>query len=62
MLFCYVLNCKIYFSFHYGTFSTRELVETEVDKGVTALAITNINSTCDVWEFVKVCGSWNVAH
>jgi DNA polymerase III alpha subunit len=37
------------------TFSTTELVETAVEKGVTALALTNINSTCDVWEFVKIC-------
>lgn len=49
------INCKTYFSFKYGTFSTRELVETAVDKGVTALALTNINSTCDVWDFVKIC-------
>src|SRR5437773_2444699 len=49
------LNCKTFYSFHYGTFSTRELVETAVENGVTALALTNINSTCDVWEFVKQC-------
>ena len=49
------LNCKTYFSFKYGTFSTRELVETAVEKRVTSLALTNINSTCDVWEFVKIC-------
>jgi DNA polymerase III alpha subunit len=23
--------------------------------GVTALALTNINSTCDAWDFVKHC-------
>jgi error-prone DNA polymerase len=49
------LNCKTYFSFKYGTFSTVELVEKAVENGVTALALTNINSTCDTWEFVKVC-------
>lgn len=49
------LNCKTYFSFKYGTFSTQELVKTAVDKGVTALALTNINSTCDAWDFVKYC-------
>ena len=49
------INCKTYFSFHYGTFSTRELVETAVDKGVTVLTLTNINSTCDIWEFVRIC-------
>ena len=49
------INCKTYFSFKYGTFSTKELVETAVDKGVPALALTNINSTCDCWEFVRLC-------
>lgn len=49
------LNCKTYFSFRYGTFATKELVETAVQKGVTALALTNINSTCDEWDFVKYC-------
>ena len=45
------LNCKTYYSFRYGTMSTEELVTTAVDKGVSTLALTNINSTCDVWEF-----------
>lgn len=49
------LNCKTYFSFKYGTFSTEELVQTAVYKGVTTLALTNINSTWDNWEFVKLC-------
>jgi len=49
------LNCKTYYSFCYGTFSTKELVDTAVEKGVTELALTNINSTCDTWEFVKLC-------
>ena len=48
------LNCKTYYSFRYGTFSTEELVKTAVEKGITSLALTNINSTCDVWEFVKL--------
>lgn len=26
-----------------------------VDKGVGGLALTNINSTCDIWDFVKYC-------
>ncbi|MEJ0106598.1 MAG: PHP domain-containing protein [Bacteroidota bacterium] len=30
-------------------------METAVEKGVTALALTNINSTCDAWSFVKIC-------
>ena len=49
------LNCKTYFSFRYGTFSCKQLVQAAVDNGVTALALTNINSTCDMWDFVKYC-------
>ena len=26
-----------------------------MDKGVGSLALTNINSTCDIWDFVKYC-------
>src|SRR5918993_632457 len=49
------LNCKTFFSFRYGTFSTAELVENAVALGITSLALTNINSTCNNWEFVKIC-------
>ncbi|MBL0133792.1 MAG: PHP domain-containing protein, partial [Chitinophagaceae bacterium] len=49
------LNCKTYFSFLYGTFSTKELVQAAVERGVTVLALTNINSTCDIWDFVQFC-------
>lgn len=49
------INCKTYFSFKYGTFSTEELVKTAASLGVTALALTNINSTYDTWDFVKHC-------
>ncbi|HEU5054008.1 MAG TPA: PHP domain-containing protein, partial [Hanamia sp.] len=49
------LNCKSYYSFRYGTFSTEELVRAAVEKGVPTLALTNINSTYDLWEFVNLC-------
>jgi len=49
------LNCKSYFSFRYGTFSTNELVHEAVEVGATTLALTNINNTCDLWDFVKAC-------
>lgn len=49
------INCKTYFSFRYGTFSTKELVDTAIEKGVTSLALTNINSTCDIWDFIRYC-------
>jgi error-prone DNA polymerase len=46
---------KTYFSFKYGTFSTKQLVKEGVEAGATALALTNINSTCDAWDFVQYC-------
>ncbi len=49
------LNSKTFFSFRYGTYSTKELIEAAIEHGVTSLALTNINSTCDVWDFVKLC-------
>lgn len=54
------LNCKTYFSFRYGTFGTEELVKAAVELGATALALTNINSTCDAWDFVKFCLEQNI--
>ena len=49
------LNCKTYFSFRYGCFATEELVKAAVEAGANTLAITNINATCDVWDFVQYC-------
>jgi DNA polymerase-3 subunit alpha len=47
---------KTYFSLKYGTFSTEQLVMAGVETGATSLALTNINSTCDAWDFVRYCG------
>ncbi len=49
------LNCKTYYSFRHGTFATRELVLAGLAAGATALALTNINNTCDAWDFIKIC-------
>ncbi|MBL7700009.1 MAG: DNA polymerase III subunit alpha [Chitinophagaceae bacterium] len=49
------LNCKSWFSFRFGTFKTEELVETAGQLGVKTMALTNINNTCDVWNFVDHC-------
>jgi error-prone DNA polymerase len=46
---------KTYFSFKYGTYPTKELVKDGVEAGATALALTNINTTCDAWDFVQYC-------
>lgn len=49
------INCKTYYSLRYGTLSTEELVQAAVQRGITSLALTNINTTSDTWEFVKRC-------
>src|SRR5262245_34984649 len=54
------LNCKTHYSLRYGTFTTEELVKTGAEKGATSLALTNINTTCDIWDFVSFCREANV--
>lgn len=54
------INCKTYFSFLYGTFASEELVKAAVQHGVTTLALTNINNTCDMWDFVDYCKQNNI--
>lgn len=49
------LDGKTYYSFCYGTYSTKGLVEAAVEHGVSSLALCNINCTYDHWEFVKLC-------
>ena len=49
------LNCKTVFSFRYGTLRTEELVQTAADLGISSLALTNINSTAGIWDFVLHC-------
>ena len=49
------VNCKTYFSFRYGTFGTEELVKKAAQLGISQLALTNINNTCDAWDFVDFC-------
>jgi len=49
------LNCKTYFSFRYGTYGTEELVKKAASLEISQLALTNINNTCDCWDFVDYC-------
>jgi DNA polymerase-3 subunit alpha len=54
------LNCKTYFSLKYGTYSAEGLVKEAAEKKVSALALTNINSTADAWPFYKACTEANI--
>src|SRR5687768_16607484 len=54
------LNCRTYFSLRYGTYSTEELVNSAAEHNIHVLALTNINCTCDTWDFVKFCKEKNI--
>jgi DNA-directed DNA polymerase III PolC len=49
------LNCKTWFSYRYGTYKTEDLVKEGKASGANTLALTNINNTSDIWDFVKHC-------
>jgi DNA polymerase-3 subunit alpha/error-prone DNA polymerase len=49
------LNCHSYFSLRYGTLPIDDLVEEALKTGVTALALTDINNSTGVPDFVKAC-------
>lgn len=49
------LNCKTWFSYRYGTYKTKDLVLDAKSLGLQSLALTNINNTTDIWDFVRFC-------
>ena len=49
------LNCKTFFSYRYGTYGTKELVNRAAELGISSLGLTNINGTPDIWDFVDFC-------
>jgi DNA polymerase-3 subunit alpha len=49
------LNCHTYYSLRYGTLSPEQLVEAARKRGIQALALTDINNTSCMLEFVQQC-------
>ncbi|MFZ4520658.1 MAG: DNA polymerase III subunit alpha [Bacteroidales bacterium] len=49
------LNCHSYYSLRYGTISVENLVEGAVRNHVSAMALTDINNSTGMMEFVAVC-------
>lgn len=47
------LNCHSYYSFKYGTMSTNQLLEEAQVRGISKMALTDINSTAGCLEFVR---------
>jgi len=49
------LNCHSFHSLRYGTIPLQELVEQAALFGVTALALTDINTVTGIYDFIKAC-------
>ncbi|MFY7828408.1 MAG: DNA polymerase III subunit alpha [Flectobacillus sp.] len=54
------LNCHTYYSLRYGTIAIPQLVEKAVSLGIKQLAITDINLTSGVFDFVKECEKYDI--
>src|SRR5438477_10181372 len=47
------LNCHTYYSFKYGTISPEQLLQEAQHKGITRLAVTDINNTSAILDFFR---------
>ncbi|MEO7175004.1 MAG: PHP domain-containing protein, partial [Saprospiraceae bacterium] len=54
------LNCHSYHSLRFGTISTEDLVALAVANDVKALALTDINASAAVFDFIKDCQAANI--
>lgn len=54
------LNCHSFHSLRYGTIPLQELVEQAVLFGVTAMALTDINTVTGIYDFYKSCKALNI--
>ncbi|MCD4773929.1 MAG: DNA polymerase III subunit alpha [Bacteroidales bacterium] len=54
------LNAHSYFSLRYGTLSIDDLIKEAVRKNVTAMALTDINNSTGIIDFVKACKENNI--
>jgi len=54
------LNCHSYFSIRYGTITVQDLVNKAIELGIGCLALTDINNTSGVFDFVKACNAANI--
>ena len=49
------LNSHSYYSLRYGTYSVEALVQEAAKRNITALALTDINNSSAIIDFVKIC-------
>jgi error-prone DNA polymerase len=54
------LNCHSFHSLRYGTIPLQDLVTQAVDYGVTAMALTDINTVTGTYDFIKACAAVNI--
>lgn len=54
------LNTHSYYSLRYGTFSVDKLVKAAKDRKVEAMAMTDINNSSGMIDFVKACHEQNI--
>ena len=54
------VNCHSYYSLRYGTIPVEHLVAHAAQMGVEAMALTDINVTTGVFDFIKACREHNI--
>lgn len=54
------LNCHTYHSLRFGTIPLEELISRAVQCGVTAMALTDINTVTAIYSFFKQCNEANI--
>lgn len=54
------LNCHSFHSLRYGTIPLDDLIRQAVECGVTAMALTDINTVTGIYDFIKGCETANI--
>ena len=54
------LNCHSYYSLRYGTMSVEQLVGKAAENGIESMALTDINNSTAIPEFVRECIENNI--
>ena len=54
------LNCHSFHSLRYGTIPLEELISQAVTSGVTAMALTDINTVTGIYDFIKGCQAFGI--
>ena len=54
------LNCHSYHSLRYGTIPLDDLINHGIKAGVTAMALTDINTITGIYDFISACKKVNI--